>query len=129
MKKIASLDIPDGVKSVDIYKTPSGILIDFTRDNKSIKIGDVIVFEKAGKATSLYVVQNNRNPYKTEEWEFFWIANIPNQGRVPTVTPYFNIDDNHRIASEKEKLTFLWDLEHRFSFIWDESSGRMLKKE
>lgn len=129
MEKIATLEIPEGVKSIEIYKTPSGILIDFTRDNQSLKIGDVIVWDRNNNPSLSFVVQNNRNPYRREVWVAFLVPSPDKDGLCrPYISGLRKLSEFERIASEKERLAFLWDIEQQVSYVWDEKNGRMMKK-
>lgn len=98
------------------------------KNGKSVKIGDVIMQNNRGKWKPIYIVQNNKNPHKQEEWQFFHIAYLPDKSRTPSIMDYYLIKEGQRIASEKERLAFLWDVEYKFSLVWDDSIGRMVKK-
>lgn len=128
MKKIATINIPEGITSIDVFMTSSGLYIDFMKSNEYASVGDIIVIEVDGKFKPDYILQNNINPYRSEIIQQVDLHKNQKGYRNLKESDFERIYGNRRVANERERLAVLWDLEHESSLIWDESRGRLINK-
>ncbi|TFD96659.1 hypothetical protein E2605_07515 [Dysgonomonas capnocytophagoides] len=128
MKKIATINIPEGITSIDVFMTSSGLYIDFARSNESASIGDVIGMEVNGEFKPMYILQKNINPYRSEIIQQVDLHKSQRGYWSLKVDDFTGMGIKYRVANEREKLATLWDLENECSLVWDEAYGRLINK-